>query len=170
MMYHNILTRVPKNLKNSGLERYSSIYPEKTGLKSEKCDDLFIILRTLIKIIALHSTLQSINNCRLCLQMQTILYHNSSGHEAFTGNLKQKEVHRAITLHPVKQHSHMYRIHNYMKVWTDDSIEDGFNFFFFLSFLFCYNGFRFDQDFFLFCRCSFHFNQMIRILLLTNLI
>jgi len=48
--------------------------------------------------------------------MQTILYHNSSGRDAFTGNLKQKEVHRAITLHPVKQHSHMYRIHNYMKV------------------------------------------------------
>lgn len=48
--------------------------------------------------------------------MQTILYHNSSGREAFTGNLKQKEVHRAITLHPVKQHSHMYRIHNYIKV------------------------------------------------------
>jgi len=48
--------------------------------------------------------------------MQTILYHNSSGRDAFTGNLKQKEVHRAITLHPVKQHTHMYRIHNYMKV------------------------------------------------------
>ncbi|PSN39485.1 Chondroitin sulfate synthase 1 [Blattella germanica] len=51
----------------------------------------------------------------LLLQMQTILYHNSSGNEAFTGNLKQKEVHRAITLHPVKQHQHMYRVHNYMK-------------------------------------------------------
>lgn len=49
--------------------------------------------------------------------MQTILYHNSSGRDAFTGNLKQKEVHRAITLHPVKQHTHMYRIHNYMKVY-----------------------------------------------------
>ncbi|XP_050520401.1 chondroitin sulfate synthase 1-like isoform X2 [Daktulosphaira vitifoliae] len=48
-------------------------------------------------------------------EMQTIFYHNSSGREAFTGNLKLKEVHRAITLHPIKQHSHMYRIHNYMK-------------------------------------------------------
>jgi hypothetical protein len=52
----------------------------------------------------------------IMLQMQTILYHNSSGPDAFTGNLKQKEVHRAITLHPVKQHRHMYRVHNYMKV------------------------------------------------------
>lgn len=51
--------------------------------------------------------------------MQTIFYHNSSGGEAFTGNLKQKEVHRAITLHPVKHHSYMYRIHNYMKVWSE---------------------------------------------------
>jgi chondroitin sulfate synthase len=56
---------------------------------------------------------------RLSLQMQTILYHNSSGRDAFTGNLKQKEVHRAITLHPVKQHQHMYRVHNYMKVSND---------------------------------------------------
>lgn len=49
-------------------------------------------------------------------QMQTILYHNSSGYEAFTGNLKQKEVNRAITLHPVKQYRHLYRVHNYMRV------------------------------------------------------
>ncbi|XP_069679907.1 chondroitin sulfate synthase 1 [Periplaneta americana] len=53
--------------------------------------------------------------CTWSYEMQTILYHNSSGREAFTGSLKQKEVHRAITLHPVKQHRHMYRIHNYMK-------------------------------------------------------
>nr|CAD7571224.1 unnamed protein product [Timema californicum] len=49
-------------------------------------------------------------------RMQTILYHNSSGSEAFTGSLKKKEVHHAITLHPIKQHTNMYRIHNYMKV------------------------------------------------------
>ncbi|KAG8223078.1 hypothetical protein J437_LFUL002026 [Ladona fulva] len=49
------------------------------------------------------------------LMMQTILYHNSSGQDAFTGNLKQKEVHRAITLHPVKNHKQLYRIHNYMR-------------------------------------------------------
>jgi len=53
--------------------------------------------------------------------MQTILYHNSSGRDAFTGNLKQKEVHKAITLHPVKQHTHMDRIHNYMKVYRATS-------------------------------------------------
>lgn len=50
------------------------------------------------------------------LQMQSILYHNSSGAQAFTGNLKRKEVHRAITLHPVKSPPHMYRLHNYMRV------------------------------------------------------
>lgn len=48
--------------------------------------------------------------------MQTILYHNSSGISAFTGNLKSKEVHKAITLHPVKQYQHLYRINSYMKV------------------------------------------------------
>lgn len=48
--------------------------------------------------------------------MQTILYHNSSGRDAFTGNLKQKEVHRAITMHPVKQPEYLYKIHNYVRV------------------------------------------------------
>ncbi|XP_046431299.1 chondroitin sulfate synthase 1 isoform X2 [Neodiprion fabricii] len=48
-------------------------------------------------------------------QMQSILYHNSSGDQAFTGNLKRKEVHRAITLHPVKSPPYMYRLHNYMR-------------------------------------------------------
>ncbi|XP_065206859.1 chondroitin sulfate synthase 1-like [Planococcus citri] len=53
--------------------------------------------------------------CTWSYEMQSIFYHNSSGNEAFTGNLKTKEVHRAITLHPIKQHRHMYRIHNYMQ-------------------------------------------------------
>ena len=35
---------------------------------------------------------------------------------AFTGPLKSREVHRAITLHPVKENAHMYRIHNYLQV------------------------------------------------------
>lgn len=48
--------------------------------------------------------------------MQVILYHNHSGQTAFTGDLKQKEVHRAITLHPIKQPKHMHRLHNYFKV------------------------------------------------------
>ncbi|XP_057655597.1 chondroitin sulfate synthase 1 isoform X1 [Diorhabda carinulata] len=47
--------------------------------------------------------------------MQVILYHNQSGEAAFTGDLKQKEVHRAITLHPIKQPRYMYRLHNYVK-------------------------------------------------------
>lgn len=48
--------------------------------------------------------------------MQVILYHNQSGEAAFTGDLKQKEVHRAITLHPVKQPESMYRLDKYVKV------------------------------------------------------
>lgn len=54
--------------------------------------------------------------------MQSILYHNSSGAQAFTGNLKKKEVHRAITLHPVKSPPHMYRLHNYMRVGRSVSV------------------------------------------------
>ena len=50
------------------------------------------------------------------LQMQLIMYHNSSGREAFTKKLKSKEVHRAISLHPIKQHAYLYRLHNYMNV------------------------------------------------------
>ncbi|KAI5724802.1 hypothetical protein M8J77_007339 [Diaphorina citri] len=53
--------------------------------------------------------------CTWSYEMQHILYHNSSGRDAFTGNLKVKEVHRAMTLHPVKRHKYMYRIHNYMR-------------------------------------------------------
>lgn len=34
---------------------------------------------------------------------------------AFTGNLKNKEVHSAITLHPVKKPQVMYRLHTYME-------------------------------------------------------
>ncbi|XP_011862261.1 PREDICTED: chondroitin sulfate synthase 1 isoform X2 [Vollenhovia emeryi] len=53
--------------------------------------------------------------CTWSYEMQSILYHNSSGAQAFTGNLKKKEVHRAITLHPVKSPPYMYRLHNYMR-------------------------------------------------------
>ncbi|CAG0884079.1 unnamed protein product [Darwinula stevensoni] len=50
----------------------------------------------------------------LPVPMGTILYHNSSGTEAFTGSLKQKEVHRAITLHPIKNHEYFYHVHKYI--------------------------------------------------------
>ncbi|XKL68382.1 hypothetical protein PGB90_003873 [Kerria lacca] len=53
--------------------------------------------------------------CTWSYEMQSIFYHNFSGSFAFTGNLKTKEVHRAITLHPIKQHKHMYRVHHYMQ-------------------------------------------------------
>lgn len=47
--------------------------------------------------------------------MQSILHHNSSGRFAFTGSLKSKEIHNAITLHPVKMAPLMYRLHAYMQ-------------------------------------------------------
>lgn len=47
--------------------------------------------------------------------MQSILHHNSSGQNAFTGNLKSKEIHKAISLHPVKRAPLMYRLHSYMQ-------------------------------------------------------
>lgn len=45
--------------------------------------------------------------------MQSILHHNSSGSRTFSGNLKSREVHNAITLHPVKKAPFMYRLHAY---------------------------------------------------------
>ncbi|XP_044262489.1 chondroitin sulfate synthase 1 isoform X2 [Tribolium madens] len=54
-------------------------------------------------------------SCTWSYEMQVILYHNQSGEAAFSGDLKQKEVHRAITLHPVKQPQHMYRLDKYVK-------------------------------------------------------
>lgn len=47
--------------------------------------------------------------------MQSILHHNSSGRFAFTGSLKSKEIHNAITLHPIKMAPLMYRLHAYMQ-------------------------------------------------------
>jgi chondroitin sulfate synthase len=54
--------------------------------------------------------------CTWNYEMQAILHHNSSGVNAFTGNLKNKEVHSAITLHPVKKPSIMYRLQAYTMV------------------------------------------------------
>jgi chondroitin sulfate synthase len=45
--------------------------------------------------------------------MQSIFHHNSSGNRAFAVNLKNKEVHSAITLHPIKRSPLMYRLYAY---------------------------------------------------------
>lgn len=45
--------------------------------------------------------------------MQSIFHHNSSGNRAFSGNLKKKEVHSAITLHPIKRSPLMHRMYAY---------------------------------------------------------
>nr|CAH7728883.1 unnamed protein product [Callosobruchus chinensis] len=54
-------------------------------------------------------------SCTWSYEMQVIFYHNQSGESAFSNDLKQKEVHRAITLHPVKKDQLMYRLHKYIK-------------------------------------------------------
>lgn len=61
--------------------------------------------------------------CTWNYEMQYILRHNSSGKYAFTGSLKRKEVHSAITLHPVKQAPLMYRLHAYIQGLKADEIR-----------------------------------------------
>lgn len=51
--------------------------------------------------------------CTWSYEMQSIFYHSFTGEEVFTGRLKTKEMHRAITLHPIKQPPYMYRMHSY---------------------------------------------------------
>ena len=46
--------------------------------------------------------------------MQHIFHHNSSGNEAFTANLLAAEVLKATSLHPIKQHKYLYRMHNFI--------------------------------------------------------
>ncbi|KAF5300099.1 hypothetical protein FQA39_LY11291 [Lamprigera yunnana] len=53
-------------------------------------------------------------SCTWAYEMQVIFYHNQSN-EAFSGNLKQKYIHSAITLHPIKDPESMHRLHNYIK-------------------------------------------------------
>ena len=72
-------------------------------------------------------------NTNTALQMRHILYHNSSGTEAFTGVLKQPELNHAITLHPVKNYTHLYRLHHYMQVGKYLAAYLSFSLFIFLS-------------------------------------
>ncbi|XP_017462525.1 PREDICTED: chondroitin sulfate synthase 1-like, partial [Rhagoletis zephyria] len=53
--------------------------------------------------------------CTWNYEMQYILRHNSSGPYAFTGKLKRKEIHNAISLHPIKQSPLMYRLHSFVQ-------------------------------------------------------
>lgn len=59
----------------------------------------------------------------LPFQMQYILRHNSSGKQAFTSKLKRREIHNAITLHPIKQAPLMYRLHSYVQGLKADEIR-----------------------------------------------
>ncbi|KAF7281659.1 hypothetical protein GWI33_004458 [Rhynchophorus ferrugineus] len=53
--------------------------------------------------------------CTWNYEMQVIFYHNNSGEAAYSGDLKQKEVHKAITLHPLKKPEYLYKLHVYMQ-------------------------------------------------------
>lgn len=57
--------------------------------------------------------------------MQVIFYHNKSGEAAYTGELKTKEVHKAITLHPVKQPEYLYKLHTYIQASNSFSADLG---------------------------------------------
>ncbi|XP_033120769.1 chondroitin sulfate synthase 1-like [Anneissia japonica] len=47
--------------------------------------------------------------------MQSLFYNNYSQSDlAYTGNLRTADVHKAITLHPVKRTPYMYRLHTYL--------------------------------------------------------
>ncbi|KAB0800270.1 hypothetical protein PPYR_06010 [Photinus pyralis] len=56
-------------------------------------------------------------SCTWAYEMQVIFYHNQST-DAFSGNLKQKYIHSAITMHPIKEPQNMYRLHDYVKGQT----------------------------------------------------
>ncbi|KAH1012717.1 chondroitin sulfate synthase 1 isoform X1 [Dendroctonus ponderosae] len=54
-------------------------------------------------------------SCTWNYEMQVVFYHNKSGNAAYSGNLKTKEVHKAITLHPLKHPEYTYRLHKYIQ-------------------------------------------------------
>uniref|UniRef100_A0A1B6M1P9 Hexosyltransferase n=1 Tax=Graphocephala atropunctata TaxID=36148 RepID=A0A1B6M1P9_9HEMI len=53
--------------------------------------------------------------CTWAYDMVNVFYHNYTEKTAFTGPLKSKSVHDAVTLHPIKQPQYMYRLHNYIQ-------------------------------------------------------
>ena len=52
-------------------------------------------------------------SCTWAFEMQWIFYHNQSKTNAFHWDLDTKAVQNAITLHPIKNPSYMYRIHTH---------------------------------------------------------
>ncbi|XP_054714814.1 chondroitin sulfate synthase 1-like [Uloborus diversus] len=61
--------------------------------------------------------------CTWSYEMQSIFYHSFSGEEMFTARLKTKEIHRAITLHPIKQPAFLYRMHSYFHSLNTQSLR-----------------------------------------------
>uniref|UniRef100_A0A1B6EH51 Hexosyltransferase n=1 Tax=Clastoptera arizonana TaxID=38151 RepID=A0A1B6EH51_9HEMI len=54
-------------------------------------------------------------SCTWAYDMVEIFYHNYSSSGAYMGDLRSKEVHQAITLHPIKKYRYLYRLHNYIE-------------------------------------------------------
>lgn len=51
--------------------------------------------------------------CTWSYEMQTIFYHNFFGEVALKGRVRRREVHRSLTLHPIKDPREMYKVHAY---------------------------------------------------------
>nr|XP_002740525.1 PREDICTED: chondroitin sulfate synthase 1-like [Saccoglossus kowalevskii] len=54
-------------------------------------------------------------DCTWSYEMQQLFYHKYFAKDAFTGNLHTSEVHKAITLHPIKSIPHFHRLHSYLE-------------------------------------------------------
>ncbi|XP_002730458.2 chondroitin sulfate synthase 3-like [Saccoglossus kowalevskii] len=54
-------------------------------------------------------------NCTWSYEMSQLLYQNYSSNDAFKGNIRMPEVHRAIALHPIKTTHNLYRMHRYLE-------------------------------------------------------
>ncbi|XP_050293932.1 chondroitin sulfate synthase 1 [Anthonomus grandis grandis] len=54
-------------------------------------------------------------SCTWNYEMQVIFHHTKNAEELYSGNLNRKEVHKAINLHPVKNHEHLYKLHTFIQ-------------------------------------------------------
>ncbi|XP_077989415.1 chondroitin sulfate synthase 1-like [Glandiceps talaboti] len=54
-------------------------------------------------------------DCTWSYEMQQLFYHKYNVKDAFTGKLHVSEHQRAITLHPIKNTTHLHRMHHYVE-------------------------------------------------------
>ncbi|XP_077988401.1 chondroitin sulfate synthase 1-like [Glandiceps talaboti] len=60
-------------------------------------------------------------NCTWAYEMTKLFYQNYTTKDGFNGDLQIPEVHRAISLHPIKSPKNLYRMHSYL---TQRQISD----------------------------------------------